>query len=143
MGLGCGAPSKKSTDDARLPLTTAEAAASILRDGFDDSEAFNLPPPDRGIWIERRPFDAASLGATSKGIHVLAIDVDEDVIAPYEIFDVEATGELVKPPPIPEWLDPADTPRHWIVPADILNRWPLIDLGRERDLPSPLPGERF
>ncbi len=49
----------------------------------------------------------------------------------------------MKPPPIPEWLDPADLPRQWIVPAEILNRCPVIDLGSERDLPSPLPGEHF
>ncbi len=82
------------------------------------------------------------MGAETKDLYLLAIDVDEDAIAPYETGEVDGTG-VAASPVVPAWLDPADRPSEWIVPADVLNRWPVVDLGLERDLPYPLPGEHF
>jgi hypothetical protein len=96
-------------------VTSHEAAERIVRNGFRDGEiGRHWAPVEHGVWVADRPFDTASMGQV-KSQALLALEVPEDAVAEYEIVEYdEETGER---------LDKAY--REWIVPADVLNRWPV------------------
>jgi hypothetical protein len=82
----------------RLFHTTA-AAAAILRDGFRDSTGgYGFAELElTGIWLGDSPM-TANEGA--KGAQVLAVEIDEELLANYEVIE---DGK-----PYREWCAPAD-----------------------------------
>lgn len=101
-------------------VTGDTGADRILRDGFDDAAA---TLDYEGVWVSAPPFDRASMPA-AKYARLLAVDIDPEVLADYEVRILAADGT-----PLPG----DDRYREWVVPAAVLNRWPLIDLGRPED----------
>jgi hypothetical protein len=102
-------------------LTSDEAAEGILRDGFSDEHATFVDMP--GVWVSAPVFDPASLGAR-KSARLLAIDLPSDALADVEVRVLGADDE-----PLPS----DDRYREWVVPAAVLNRWPVVDLGHPDD----------
>jgi hypothetical protein len=100
-------------------ITSPEAAAAILRDGFRDGViGRGWWPDERGVWVANPHTDPSSLGARRE-LNLLAVDVPEDELADYEVIEYDIdTGER---------FDKGG--REWIVPAAVLNRWPVQDLG--------------
>ena len=96
--------------------TTAEAAASIATDGFQDREGSYLTTTTwRGVWLADRPLDANE-GAVGEDVFVL--EGPEDVVAEYE------------------WIEDGKPYREFLVPAEIVNTFELVrrtDLYELRD----------
>jgi hypothetical protein len=75
-------------------------ADAILASGFKDGrDDFT---DERGVWFSDRPLDS---NEGAKGNTLLAIEIPEDVLAPFE------------------WLEDEKTYREWFVPAAVLKRF--------------------
>jgi hypothetical protein len=96
-------------------LTSDEAAERILRNGFSDDHAAIHP----GVWLSLPVYDVASLPA-AKRTRLLAVDAPAGELAEYE------SGVLIDDA---DMLLDDERYREWVIPADVVNRWPIIDLG--------------
>jgi hypothetical protein len=82
------------------------AGDAILAEGFRNGRGHYLTSNIyEGVWLSNMPLSAAS-GAP--GDDVLVVEMPEEVIAEFEWVD-ETNGEY----------------REWLVPADIVNRFPV------------------
>jgi hypothetical protein len=87
------------------------AAETILRDGFHDSRAdFLTLDVNPGVWVTDRPLDEED-GALGNVVLVVS-GVPEAEIVEYE------WARSRHPPPM----------RQFVVPADILNRFPIVGI---------------
>jgi hypothetical protein len=83
-------------------------ADGILTDGFRDGEGtYMTANVHRGVWVSDVPLDVNE-GAV--GDRLLAIDVPETVIADFE------------------WVEDDKAYREWLVPAEVLNRFPVTEV---------------
>lgn len=83
--------------------TTHNAAESIIREGFSDSEdTYMTQHLYRGVWVSDQPLDANE-GAF--GDTVLAIDIPDALFAEYE------------------WIEEHKGYREALIPAEELNRY--------------------
>jgi len=84
------------------------AADQILAGGFRDAEGNYLTPNTySGVWVGDCPLDENE-GAV--GDRVLAIEVPEEAIADFE------------------WVEELKGYREWLVPAEVLNRYPVTEV---------------
>jgi len=83
------------------------AAASIVRNGFKDGEGSYMTSQDhRGVWISDEPL-GANEGAF--GELVFVVEIPEAVVAGFE------------------WAEEGKGYREFLIPAEILNRYPIIE----------------
>ena len=101
---------------------TTDLAAQILAEGFRDgpssfSASFSAYEELRqGVWLADRVMtygDFSHLGAD-----VLVVEVPADVAAPYE----QPEDALGLPPDMPYY-------RAFVIPAEVVNRYPVVRLG--------------
>jgi hypothetical protein len=85
------------------------AAAAILADGFRDGEDYYMTSKlHGGVWVSNVPLD---VNEGADGDRLLTIEVSEEAIADYE------------------WVqDPSFGYREWLVPAELLNRFPVVEV---------------
>lgn len=87
------------------------AATAILAAGFRDAEGNYLTlNVYSGVWVSDCPL-GENEGAA--GDRVLAVDVPETAIADFE------------------WIEELKGYREWLVPADVLNRYPVTEVSAE------------
>lgn len=85
-----------------------DAAEQILARGFHDSEGTYLTRNVyTGVWVADRPLD---VNDGVDGDRVLAIEIPESVIASFE------------------WIEEEEPYREWLVPAQVLNEYPLTEV---------------
>ena len=83
-------------------------ADAILTDGFRDGEGTYLTANVyRGGWVSDIPLD---VNGGAVGNRLLAIDLPETVIADFE------------------WVEDDKAYREWLVPAEVLNRFPVTEI---------------
>ena len=90
--------------------TSGAVADAILSGGFRDREAtWGTGETFRGVWVTlERPWDLAVAGTADSGeLVLLVIEAPEAVVATYE------------------WLEDDKGYREALVPADVLNRYPV------------------
>ena len=89
-----------------------DAAEAILAEGFRDAEGTYMTAEWwAGVWVSDRPLDCND-GAN--GDWVLTIDVGDADLSEWE------------------WVEEDKTYREWMVPAAVLNRYPVIEVIDER-----------
>lgn len=101
--------------------TSRAAAERILRAGFCDDAALI----EYSLWVSVPPYDIASL-PLGKREALLAVDLPEHELAPYEV-QTELPAGVERPP-----IGPGGDYREWIVPAAILNQWPVVVVEEEK-----------
>jgi hypothetical protein len=85
------------------------AAGAIIRDGFRDGEPNRLAPATlHGVWVYDEPLDEQQ-GALGNVLLVIA-GVPEAAVADFEW----------------DYLDRLSSYREFLVPADVLNRFPIV-----------------
>jgi hypothetical protein len=105
--------------------TSAKAAREIQSKGFRDSAPhwwYQHELGMNGVWLANHPVDENE-GAQSGDVH-LAVEVPEDVVAQYEAIEEGLPGD----PELPPGVEPGRT---WIVPAEVLNRYPVVVVSNE------------
>jgi hypothetical protein len=81
-----------------------DAARAILDEGFRDGcGSYGTAHEYRGVWLSDTPLD---VNEGVVGGEVVAVDISEDALADYE------------------WVEDAKPYREWLVPADVVNRFP-------------------
>ena len=81
---------------------------AILEHGFRDAEGTYLTTEKHsGVWVSDRPLNG---NEGAEGDVVLAIEVPERDIAPFE------------------WIEEEKGYREFLVPADTLNRYPIVEI---------------
>jgi len=83
------------------------AAKQILAEGFRDAEGTYLTANVyRGVWVADSPLD---INEGANGDRLLSIDIPELVIADFE------------------WIEEMKPYREWLVPAELLNQYPVVE----------------
>jgi hypothetical protein len=83
-------------------------ADAILTDGFRDGEGTYLTANVyRGVWVSDGPLD---VNEGADGNRLFAIDIPETVIPDFE------------------WVEDDKAYREWLVPAEVLNRFPVTEI---------------
>jgi hypothetical protein len=96
-------------------------AKSILRDGFEDGEAYHMVETKMGgVWLSDRPLNAneGSGPAIGDGAVVVAVDLN---IPLEELRDYE-------------WVEKGKTYRQWLVPADFIKEHGKVRRAHKREL---------
>jgi hypothetical protein len=95
------------------------AGDAILAEGFKDQGGTYLTTNwYEGVWLSDRPLDANE-GASGRDL--LVVDIPEDALADYE------------------WVEEGKPYREWLVPAELVNRYPVSQVAQddEDDLWTP------
>jgi hypothetical protein len=82
-----------------------DSAQAIVDNGFRDAEGTYLTGEwHTGVWVSDIPLD---VNEGAQGDQVLAVDVGDADLSEWE------------------WIEEGKTYREWLVPADVLNRYPV------------------
>ena len=86
---------------------TTDAPDQIMAEGFRDGEGQYLTTNVyRGVWLADVPLDS---NEGAKGEHALVLEIPEPVVVPFE------------------WVEERKTYREFLVPAETVNRYPVVE----------------
>ena len=97
-------------------LTKAEYAKPILAEGFRESTgSYYTSTPHTGVWVSDRPLDT-ECGFGVRGVVCLDVEIPEEQLAHHE------------------WIEGGKTYREWLLPAALINTYPVRELPEDEFL---------
>ena len=79
----------------------------ILTEGFRDAEGTYLTATvHRGVWLADRSLDWNDAGFDASDLSIIEVEIPEEAVTPYE------------------WVEEGRSHREFLVPAEIVNRYP-------------------